>query len=168
MNLLYFFHTKVLIFIVFVIECLKFYIFKRKKVMKKIYCHKCANLLLPKGKDILTLCVADCEFIGGIINEKVDIKGLKSPLEKNKNNNCKDFRLFSKKSTREFKKRILQKLNVSEAKIIELGDKYDRPAVRIIEKHIESKSDFRRENTDASERLDATFGSTNLSVKLEN
>jgi hypothetical protein len=83
---------------------------KPKKYPHKVTCKGCANLLLLKSGNCLSLCVATVNFVPGPLRKKMDITGLTVAEKRNRRNNCK---LYTPVSFRawDLKRFILGRLN---------------------------------------------------------
>jgi hypothetical protein len=97
----------------------------RSKRDGKVYCMRCENLLLTKGKDkVLPLCVALCKFTGNTVMDRTDLLGIDYPESLNKRNTCA---FFVKKTLLSvfhrsfvYKRIVLDVLGVSQAKLSDI------------------------------------------------
>ena len=96
------------------------------KNQKKVYCRKCAHLLLIKKANILALCVGEANFKDGSLRSKIDVTDVVPAEKKNRNNDCADFRRFPSYRILQLKNIARRSINAKGASIKEYSVKTEK------------------------------------------
>lgn len=80
--------------------------------MKKRYCKDCAFLLLFKaGGNIHPVCMATARFENGPLRPDMDVSGVVSAIDRNRDNDCEYHSRFANRESRRIKHWIIKRLS---------------------------------------------------------